>query len=409
VLRPLSPDCRTTEFVVSLAPDTGPGVRYSVNAENLPPLRHAWEDDPPTHTGIYRDAHGEWISGYARVLDARGEPVAIVEVDAETSALFAKELWELCLTAFIGVAAFLVAMVPGLFLAGNITRSLSRLSTGIKLLETGEYEVHVAVRSGDEIEDLANVFNRMIGSLQEKLALLPFVSRFTAEAVRRSRSDPAWLTGTEQEVIVLFADLRGFTSFSEERDAPDLVRSLNQLLAAEPDVVIAAGGDVGKFVGDAIMAVFLASESSAHSAFSSAQQMIARVREQALANGWPLALGVGLHSGRAVVGAIGSDTRRDFTAIGHAVNLASRLCDHAEAWQILVSADFLASLPGEEQARFQPTEPIAFKNIQHAVRTYACTVALEVPAADSMLSPKRDVRFISRPGGDHLIFNPRYL
>ena len=87
VLRPLSPDCGTTEFVVSLAPDTGPGVRYSVNAENVPPLRHAWEDDPPTHTGIYRDAHGEWISGYARVLDARGEPVAIVEVDAETSAL----------------------------------------------------------------------------------------------------------------------------------------------------------------------------------------------------------------------------------------------------------------------------------------------------------------------------------
>lgn len=156
-------------------------------------MRHAWEGDSPTHTSIYRDAHGEWISGYARVLDSRGEPVAIVEVDAETSALFAK----------------------------------------------------------------------------------------------------------------------------------------------------------------------------------------------ALANGWPLALGVGLHSGRAVVGAIGSDTRRDFTAIGHAVNLASRLCDHAEAWQILVSADFLTALPGEEQARFQPTEPIAFKNIQHAVRTYACTETPEVPATDS--------------------------
>lgn len=383
VLRPLTTDCGTTEFVVSLHPGTAIGDRYLINAENLPPLRHAWESGTPAHTGIYRDLHGQWISGYARVPDARGEPVAIIEVDAETSALFAKERWELCLTALISAAAFLAAMVPGLFLASNITRALSRLSTGITRLESGHYDGQVTVRSGDEIEDLAEVFNRMLGSLQEKLALLPFVSRFTAEAVRRSRSDRSWLTGAEQEVIVLFADLRGFTSFSEDRGATELVGTLNQLLALQADVVIAAGGDVDKFVGDAIMAVFLTGESSAQAAFSCARQMIDRVRERATANGWPLALGVGLHSGQAVVGAIGSDTRRDFTAIGHTVNLASRLCDHAPAWQILVSEDFLTFLPAEDRALFAPTEPITFKNIHGVVRTYACAELL--PGASEVL------------------------
>ena len=71
----------------------------------------------------------------------------------------------------------------------------------------------------------------MIISLGEKLALLPYVSRFTAEAVRRSREDPLWLAGMEQEVIVLFADLRGFTSWCETREASFLVRELNRLLA----------------------------------------------------------------------------------------------------------------------------------------------------------------------------------
>src|SRR5205085_2317249 len=104
----------------------------------------------------------------------------------------------------------------------------------------GEHEVQVALRTGDEIEELGSVFNEMILSLREKLALLPYVSRFTAEAVRRSRDDPSWLTGSEQQVIVLFADLRGFTTFSESRDASVLVRELNGLLAVEADVVVSA-------------------------------------------------------------------------------------------------------------------------------------------------------------------------
>ncbi len=214
--------------------------------------------------------------------------------------------------------------------------------------------MQVSVTTGDELQQLGTVFNEMIISLGEKLALLPYVSRFTAEAVRRSRDDPQWLAGMEQEVIVLFADLRGFTSWCETRDAAFLVRELNRLLAVQADAVVSAGGDVDKFIGDAVMAVFLGGDDSAEKVFQCARELITAIRHEIVEEEWPLALGIGIHRGRAVVGSIGSATRRDFTAIGHTVNLASRLCDRAEKWQILVSEPFQQHAHPGRRRRFSP-------------------------------------------------------
>jgi adenylate cyclase len=154
------------------------------------------------------------------------------------------------------------------------------------------------------------------------------------------------------------------------------VRELNRLLAVQADAVVSAGGDVDKFIGDAVMAVFLGGEDSAEKVFACAQQLIIAIRQEIEAEGWSLALGVGIHRGSAVVGSIGSDTRRDFTAIGHTVNLASRLCDRAEKWQILVSEPFYEMLPRETQAVFERTEPMEFKHVAQAVATYRHTVSV---------------------------------
>ena len=157
-----------------------------------------------------------------------------------------------------------------------------------------------------------------------------------------------------------------------------LVRELNQLLAVQADVVLSAGGDVDKFIGDAVMAVFLDQAHAGGKVLACARQLIGSVREETERNGWPLGLGVGIHRGRAVVGSIGSETRRDFTAIGHTVNLAARLCEKAGAWEILTTDAFLESLDAGERAAFRQTEPIHFKNVQQAVTTHRC--ALEFSA-----------------------------
>jgi class 3 adenylate cyclase len=359
-----------TEFVVMLQRKTFIGSRYTIPESNRPQFRAAWSDGQPASTGIYRDANGTWISGYAPVFNKAGKPVAIIEADAEISRFIAKQREELWLAAVVACGAFVVAMLPGLFLAANITRGLHKLARGMRRFKNGDHDVQVTLRTRDEIEDLGSVFNDMIRSLGEKLALLPYVSRFTAEAVRRSREDPNWLMGSEQEVMVLFADLRGFTTWCETREARELVRELNRLLAVQADVVVSAGGDVDKFIGDSVMAVFLDEEDTPQKVFDCAKALIARVHEETLAQGWPLALGVGIHYGHAVVGSIGSDTRRDFTAIGHTVNFASRLCDKAGAWQVLVSEAFHKLLPNETRQRFERTEPMQFKNVSQFMPTY---------------------------------------
>ncbi|MEO7165810.1 MAG: adenylate/guanylate cyclase domain-containing protein [Chthoniobacterales bacterium] len=280
------------------------------------------------------------------------------------------------LSLAIGGGALLIAMIPGLLLARSITRVLNRLSLGIRRFQSGDHEVQVDVGTGDELQHLGRVFNEMIISLGEKLALLPYVSRFTAEAVRRSRDDPQWLAGMEQDVIVLFADLRGFTSWCENREASDLVRELNRLLAVQADAVVSAGGDVDKFIGDAVMAVFLGGEDCAVEVLECARNLIAVIGREVEAEGWPLGLGVGIHRGRAVVGSIGSATRRDFTAIGHTVNFASRLCDRAAKWEILVSEPFYEMLPPETQVTLERTAPMEFKHVSQIVPTYSLTVSI---------------------------------
>ena len=363
-----------TEFVVMLQKKTFIGSRYTIPVGNRAQFLEAWKTKLPTSSNAYEDENGRWISGYAPVLDRAGEPVAMIEADARISRFVARQREELWLALAIGCGAFLVAMIPGLLLARNMTRGLNKLSAGIRRFQSGEHDVQVEVKSGDELQHLGKVFNEMIISLGEKLALLPYVSRFTAEAVRRSRDDPQWLAGMEQEVIVLFADLRGFTSWCETREASFLVRELNRLLAVQADAVVSAGGDVDKFIGDAVMAVFLGGEGSAEKVFACARGLVSAIRQEIEAEGWSLALGVGIHRGRAVVGSIGSHTRRDFTAIGHTVNLASRLCDRAGKWQLLVSKPFYEMLLPKTQARFERNEPMEFKHVSQMVATYCFTV-----------------------------------
>ncbi len=380
ILRPLGAPPEM-EFIVMVQEKTFIGDHYRVLDENKAALAEAWTSGTATNTGLYQDQHGRWISGYAPLLGRDGKPAAIIEVDAEVSRYYAELDRMLWLSLALGGGALLVGMLPGLWLAGGITRGLHRLMLGIQRFRAGDTAVQVAAESNDEVGMLSAAFNDLFEGLQEKLALLPYVSRLNAEAVQRSRTDPAWLMGREQDVMVLFADIRGFTRFAEDRDAQALVRELNQLLSVQADVVISAGGDVDKFIGDAIMAVFLDSTDTADQVFACARKLIERTHSEIARQGWPLALGIGIHRGQAVVGSIGSATRRDFTAIGHTTNLAARLCSQAGPWEILCTGAFRDTLGAEAQAAFTLTAPLHFKNVQQNVTTYSCAVRVAETAA----------------------------
>jgi adenylate cyclase len=148
--------------------------------------------------------------------------------------------------------------------------------------------------------------------------------------------------GQRREITTLFADLRGFTSFSEQVEPEELVMVLNRYLGIAADAVLNAGGTIDKFLGDAIMAWFnapLPQLDHTLNAVRSALAMQAAVGE--LTKNHPglvkLSFGVGIHMGAAVLGLVGTEKRLEYTAIGDSVNTARRIQEAAGAGQILIS------------------------------------------------------------------------
>jgi adenylate cyclase len=172
-------------------------------------------------------------------------------------------------------------------------------------------------------------------------------SRFMPEYVVRQlleRPDSFKLGGVNQTITVLFADIRGFTALSEHENPEKVVGLLNRFFSAMSEIIFAHGGTLDKYTGDGLMAIFgapTATPEDAKNALKSAvtmQKRLLTLNEQLRAEGYgQIAVGIGLHTGEATVGYIGSEQRSEYTAIGDTVNLASRLESNAEGGQILIS------------------------------------------------------------------------
>jgi adenylate cyclase len=197
-----------------------------------------------------------------------------------------------------------------------------------------------------------------------------------------ARGRPAYLHGAEQEIAILFCDLRAFTNLAEHRLPFDLVFLLNHFFRAMGEAVEEAGGRVDKFIGDGVMALFGIGSTPAQgcrSALDAARRMSVHLAEmnQSLAHDLPhpLRIGIGLHVGPAIIGEMGYGRATGLTAIGDAVNAASRLeaLTKEFACQLVVSqavAD-LAGRPLEAHPTREVTlrgrrEPILVRIVENA-------------------------------------------
>lgn len=168
--------------------------------------------------------------------------------------------------------------------------------------------------------------------------------------------DSLQLGGQVREITTLFADLRGFTSFSETVDPEQLVAILNRYLATAAEAVLAEEGTIDKFMGDAVMAWFNAPVPQADHA-SRAVRAAAQIRRsvRGLHDGvedkFRMSFRIGVHTGEALLGLVGSQTRLDYTAIGDSVNTAKRLQENAQLGQILVSSSTLGALSQRPDVR----------------------------------------------------------
>ncbi len=180
------------------------------------------------------------------------------------------------------------------------------------------------------------------------------------------------LGGARQEISVLFADIRGYTNYSELAEPEQIVELLNEYFQLAADIIMAREGTLDKFLGDAVMAFFNApanQEDHTARAVDAALTLRRAVSEWNAQRGTEgLTFSVGVTVGEAVVGNIGTDRLMNYTAIGDVVNLAKRLQERAAAGQILVADNVVERLGGQLNVR--PLGPIQVKGRQSPVTVY---------------------------------------
>jgi len=191
--------------------------------------------------------------------------------------------------------------------------------------------------------------------------------------IRTIDPDALQLGGTRAVITSLFADIRGFTSFSEGLPPEELVSVLNRHLAAAAEAVLFEDGTIDKFLGDAVMAWFNAPLPQPDHTLRAVRAALAiRSDLQALHKTLPekyrLSFGIGIHVGEAVLGLVGTEMRLDYTAIGDSVNTAKRIQENSAPGQILISQEALDNLFDAVIA--EPVDKISLKGKQKPVQIY---------------------------------------
>jgi adenylate cyclase len=196
--------------------------------------------------------------------------------------------------------------------------------------------------------------------------------------VKRLQKNPELLKlgGEKRRCTFLFTDVRGFTALSESVEPEQVVYIMNKVLTAQQSAVQEFGGMVDKYIGDAMMAIFNAPidmkghEMIAIQCALRIKENVAQTGRELEAEGLPsIAIGIGVNTGEAIIGNMGSATRFDYTAIGDAVNTAARLESATKA----VGVDILIGLSTQESCRMplRELEPILVKGKEKALRIFA--------------------------------------
>lgn len=218
---------------------------------------------------------------------------------------------------------------------------------------------------------LAFAQGRQVSALRERVDRL--LHQYLSPDIASSLiADPerAALGGEEVEVTVLFADLRGYTAYAERRSPTEVVAQLNAAFGAVVPIVLAEGGAVVQFMGDAMMAIFNAPIPQHDHALRAARAALAMqraVRELPGADARPR-FRVGLNTGPALVGNIGSDQIRNFSALGDTTNLAARLQTYASEGTVVIGANTYELIRGVAQVR--PLGAPELKGKSQAVEVY---------------------------------------
>jgi adenylate cyclase len=228
--------------------------------------------------------------------------------------------------------------------------------------ELRRWNAELEARVQAQLEDLQRV-NRLRRFLSPQLVELMLDS-----------GDEEFLRSHRREIVVVFCDLRGFTSFAESSEPEEVMGVLQEYHETMGELIFAYGGTLERFTGDGLMVFFndpLPIDDAPAQALRMAVAMRDRVRvlaERWRRRGYDLGLGIGLAQGFATLGRIGFEGRFDYAAIGSVSNLAARLCDAAKPWQVLASQRVFHAV--EPAAEGEPIGELQLKGFSRPVQVF---------------------------------------
>lgn len=287
--------------------------------------------------------------------------------------------WARMTTIIIALLIIFIAILFIYFYSRTISDPLKRLVGATQTIRAGNYDVQLETTSRDETGELTHAFNEMASGLKEREHLKGAFGKFVNEEVAKMvmRGDLA-LGGESKMVTVFFSDIRSFTSISEKLSPAEVVGFLNEYMTLMVEIVHRYGGVVDKFIGDAIMAVWgapVAKANDVENAVSATLEMRAALAKFNTTRGARtkpiIRIGMGLNTGEVLAGQIGSNDRLEYTVIGDAVNLASRLegLNKTFGTDILISGDTYELV--KKKFNCVPLDKVKVKGKEEAQRVFA--------------------------------------
>ncbi|MBF0560238.1 MAG: HAMP domain-containing protein [Nitrospirae bacterium] len=333
---------------VTVQPDNPNVIRFCVDAEeNIENKSHVGDlyrgqfgkgfmiDQYQVSSTPVIDQWGEWMAASAPVRDHLGNAVAsvVVKINASDVNKRITKLWWNGLAALAG--SVVLAMAVSSLLARYVSRPLSAIHRTIVDIGKGNLDARVEISSRDEFGEVARAINQMSAAVKDREMIKGLFARYVSHQVVDSilnSADPLPTKGSRRKITVLFSDIRSFTRLSEEMRPEAVMSLLNEYFEKMIEVVFRHNGTLDKFIGDGMMVVFGAplddlyqEENAVRAAVEMQQVMDELCRKWDSEGKQKLQIGIGINSGIAVVGNIGSQQRMEYTAIGDTVNLASRV------------------------------------------------------------------------------------
>ncbi len=327
---------------------------------------------------IYHEALGRW--------EVRGETIGLFGAALAESYLVQASPVTQAQVILLVVAFFLAVIFLGMLVAQGISHPIRQIARAARRVALGDLEQRVDVRTRDEVEEMAQAFNKMLDELKQAQrvrdifgrTVSPEISRLLIEAVERGE---VTLGGETRVVSVLFADIRGFTALSEGLPPDKLLAILNEVLGKLIAVIGEYNGVVNKFGGDSLLAIFgtpIPQTDHARRAVMAGLEMVrqlAVLNEQRRAQGQtPIFVGIGINTGEVVAGLTGSAERLEYTVIGDTVNVAARLQElagHLRGQPLLVTAATLQALGSGHGLKVEDLGMQSLRGRAEPVRVYA--------------------------------------